>query len=52
MVQEPDEIHLQSERKPTNYTNFGYTSEEALKILGGEIDEVVDSFETKFHRER
>lgn len=52
MVDEPDEIHLQRETKSTNHTDLGFTTEEALKILGDEIDELVKSYETKFHRER
>lgn len=68
MVDEPDEKHLQSEKKAadsnnattnttTNTTtttakNLGYTTQEALKVLCDEIETVVKSYETKFHNER
>lgn len=52
MVDEPDEAHLQREKKPTNHNNSGYTTEEALKVLCNEIDETVKSYETNFRRER
>ncbi|XP_055296845.1 transmembrane protein 94 isoform X2 [Sitodiplosis mosellana] len=55
MVDEPDEKHLQSEKKPTDSTtittNLGYTTKEALKVLCDEIETVVKSYETKFHNE-
>lgn len=50
MVDEPDEIHLQREKKPTK--NLGYTTHEALKVLCDEIETTVKSYETKFHNER
>lgn len=54
MVDEPDGKPLQSEKKPINTTttNLGYTTEEALKVLGDDIDEVVKSYETNVHNER
>lgn len=56
MVDEPDEKHLPSEKKPTDNhttdTNLGYTTQEALKVLCDEIETVVRSYETKFHNER
>lgn len=52
MVDDPDETHLQSEKKPANHTNSGYTTEEALKVLCHEIDETVKWYETDFRRER
>lgn len=51
MVDEPDEKNLQSEGKPTNNSNLGYTTREALIILGDEIDKVVKSYETNIHNE-
>lgn len=54
MVDEPDEKHLQSEKKTADSTttNLGYTTKEALKVLCDEIETVVKSYETKFHNER
>lgn len=52
MVDEPDENHLQSEKKPSNTINLGYTTQEALKVLCDEIEKVVKSYETDFHNER
>lgn len=59
MVDEPDEKHLQSEKKAAfintttaTTTNLGYTTQEALKVLCDEIETVVKSYETKFHNER
>lgn len=52
MVDEPDENHLQSEKNPSNTTNLGYSTGEALKVLGDEIEKVVKSYETDFHNER
>ncbi|XP_031627987.1 transmembrane protein 94 isoform X2 [Contarinia nasturtii] len=51
MVDEPDEEPLQSEKNPTDNTNLGYKTEEALRLLCDEIETVVKSYETKFHNE-
>lgn len=52
MVDEPDESDLQSEKKPTNPTRLGYKSQQALKVLCDEIEEVVKTYEIKFRKER
>lgn len=52
MVDEPDDKHLHSENKPTNNTNLGYTTEEALKVLGDEIDKLVKLYEANIKNER
>lgn len=62
MVDEPDEKHLQGEKKkpaPTttttnhnNHTNLGLTTHEALKVLCDEIEEVVKLYERNLHNER
>lgn len=59
MVDEPDEKHLQGEnKKPTpspnqnHHTSLGLTTQEALKVLSDEIEEVVKSYEQNLHNER
>lgn len=68
MVDEPDEKHLQGEKKKptkappttTNHNNhhqhhptdLGLTTQEALKVLCDEIDEVVKLYERNLHSER
>lgn len=52
MVDEPDELDLQSEKKATNSTKLGYNTQEALKVLCDEIEAVVIIYETKFRNER
>lgn len=73
MVDEPDENHLQGEKKKTkkttpqpqptatttsNHSNhhtttkLGLTTQEALKVLSDEIEEVVELYERNLHNER
>lgn len=68
MVDEPDEKHLQGEKKkpkktaPTTTstsnhnnqhpTDLGLTTQEALKVLCNEIEEVVKLYEQNLHNER
>lgn len=78
MVDEPDENHLQGEKKKpkkpttsppppptatatsnhnnhhttTTTSNLGLTTQEALKVLCDEIEEVVKSYERNLHNER
>lgn len=52
MVDEPDESDPQRGKKPKNTTELGFKTQEALKVLCCEIEEVVKAYETKFHSER
>lgn len=51
MVNEPDENHLQSEKDPID-SNLGFTTQEALKRLSEEIEQVVHLHETRFKSHR
>lgn len=50
MVDDPDEKHLHREKQTAK--KLGYTTKEALKILGDEIETTVKLYEKKFHNER
>lgn len=62
MVDEPDEkcLHGEKKRKKSpststtnhNSSNLGRTTQEALKVLCNEIEEVVNVYERRLHDER
>lgn len=53
MVVESSEKDLQSENQKTNDNGqLGYSTEEALERLSSDIQDVLESHETKFKKER